>query len=192
MAEKGRAMKAVPKKYILTLLLVILLGILYYQSNWLARIMYPIKYREAIEANAAKYGVDPLLVAAIIRVESNYKPELISIKGAVGLMQIMPDTAKWILEMEGFSKLSMDSLYEPKSNIMMGTKYINLLNKQFNSNMAEVLAAYNAGPGNVSKWRESNIWDGKLESIDQIRFWETRKYVDRVVYYYKKYQKIYM
>jgi soluble lytic murein transglycosylase len=185
-------MKAVPKKYILTLLLVILLGILYYQSNWLGRMMYPIKYREAIEANAAKYGIDPLLVAAIIRVESNYKPELVSSKGAIGLMQLMPDTAQWILEMDGFASLTMDSLYEPKSNIMMGTKYIHLLNNQFNSNLAEVLAAYNAGPGNVSKWRETKVWDGKLESIDQIRFWETRKYVDRVVYYYKKYHKIYV
>jgi soluble lytic murein transglycosylase len=85
----------------------------------------------------------------------------------------------------------MDSLYEPKSNIRMGTKYLNLLNNQFNSNIAEVLAAYNAGPGNVSKWLESKVWDGKLENIDQIRFWETRKYVDRVVYYYNKYQKTY-
>jgi soluble lytic murein transglycosylase len=185
-------MKAVPKKYILTLLLVILLGIVYYQSNWLGKMMYPIKYREEIEANAAKYGIDPLLVAAIIRVESNYKPELVSSKGAIGLMQLMPDTAQWILEMDGFASLSINSLYEPNSNIMMGTKYINLLNNQFNNNLAEVLAAYNAGPGNVSKWRETNVWDGKLENIEQIRFWETRKYVDRVVYYYKKYQKIYM
>jgi soluble lytic murein transglycosylase len=184
-------MKAVPKKYILTFLLVTLLGILYYQSNWLGRMMYPIKYREEIEANAAKYGIDPLLVAAIIRVESNYKPKLVSSKGAVGLMQLMPETAQWILNMEGFSALTMDSLNDPKSNIMMGSKYINLLNHQFNSNLAEVLAAYNAGPGNVSKWRETNIWDGTLENINQIRFWETRKYVDRVVYYYKKYQKTY-
>jgi soluble lytic murein transglycosylase len=184
-------MRAKPKKLILILLLVLLLGVLFYQSNWLGRMMYPIKYRAEIDASAAEFRVDPLLIAAIIRVESNYKPELVSNKGAIGLMQIMPDTAQWILAMEGFSSLNMDALYDPKSNIRMGAKYIELLNRQFNSNLAEVLASYNAGPGNVSKWRESNIWDGKMESINQIRFWETRKYVDRVFYYYKKYQKTY-
>jgi soluble lytic murein transglycosylase len=184
-------MKAKPKKWIRILLLVLLLIVLFYQSNWLGRMMYPIKYRAEIEASADQYGVDPLLIAAIIRVESNYKPELVSSKGAIGLMQLMPDTAQWILKMEGFAALNMDALYDPQSNIRIGTKYIELLNQQFNSNLAEVLASYNAGPGNVNKWRESNTWDGKLESIDQIHFWETRKYVDRVVYYYNKYQKIY-
>jgi len=184
-------MRAKPKKFILTILLVLMLSVLFYQSNWLGRMMYPIKYRETINASALKYGIDPLLIAAIIRVESNYKPELVSSKGAIGLMQLMPDTAQWIIGMNGFSTYTMKSMHEPESNIQLGTKYIDLLNHQFNSNLAEVLAAYNAGPGNVSKWRESNTWDGKLETIDQIHFWETRKYVDRVVYYYKKYQKTY-
>jgi soluble lytic murein transglycosylase len=168
-----------------------MLVVIFFQSNWVAKMMYPIKYREVIDANAGIYGVDPLLIAAIVRVESNYRPQLISSKGAVGLMQIMPDTAQWILTMEGFSTLNMKSLHEPKSNIQIGVKYIDLLNRQFNNNLAEVLAAYNAGPGNVSKWRETNVWDGKLENIHQIHFWETRKYVDRVIYYYKKYQKTY-
>jgi soluble lytic murein transglycosylase len=184
-------MRALRKKYVLTLLLMLLLGILFYQSNWVGKMMYPIKYRELIEANAIKFGVDPLLIAAIVRVESNYKPKLISVKGAIGLMQLMPDTADWIIRMEGFSSSMKESLHDPKTNIMIGAKYIDILNHQFNNNLPEVLAAYNAGPGNVTKWRESNIWDGKLESIDKINFWETRKYVDRVVYYYTKYQNIY-
>jgi soluble lytic murein transglycosylase len=185
-------MRALRKNYVLTLLLALLLGILFYQSNWVGKMMYPIKYRDTIDANALKFGVDPLLIAAIVRVESNYKPKLVSIKGAIGLMQLMPDTAEWIMGMDGFSSLSMSSLQEPKTNIMVGAKYIDILNHQFNNNLAEVLAAYNAGPGNVNKWRESNAWDGKLESINKINFWETRKYVDRVIYYYTKYQKMYM
>jgi soluble lytic murein transglycosylase len=192
LAEEGGAMKVQHKKYVLIFLLVLLLSVLFYQYNWVGKMMYPIKYRDEIEANAAKFGVDPLLIAAIIRVESNYKPSLVSSKGAIGLMQLMPDTANWIQNMEGLKTLSDNALYEPNSNIMLGAKYVDLLNHQFNNNLAEVLAAYNAGPGNVSKWRDTNVWDGKLENIDQIRFWETRKYVDRVVYYYTKYQKIYM
>jgi soluble lytic murein transglycosylase len=185
-------MKVQHKKYVLIFLLVLLLSVLFYQSNWVGKMMYPIKYWNEISANAAKFGIDPLLIAAIIRVESNYKPELVSSKGAVGLMQIMPETANWIQSMEGFSNLPQNALYVPNSNIMLGAKYVDLLKRQFNNNIAEVLAAYNAGPGNVSKWRDANVWDGKLENIDQIRFWETRKYVDRVIYYYTKYQQIYM
>ena len=71
-------MRAKPKKFILTILLVFMLSVLFYQNNWLGRMMYPIKYRETINASAVKYGIDPLLIAAIIRVESNYKPELVS------------------------------------------------------------------------------------------------------------------
>jgi soluble lytic murein transglycosylase len=192
LAEEGGAMKVQHKKYILIFLLVLLLGVLFYQNNWVAKWMYPIKYRDEIEANATKFDVDPLLIAAIIRVESNYRPNLVSNKGAIGLMQLMPDTANWIQRMEGFQNLPDNALYVPNSNIMLGVKYVDLLQHQYNNNIAEVLAAYNAGPGNVSKWRDANVWDGKLENIDQIRFWETRKYVDRVVYYYTKYQKIYM
>jgi soluble lytic murein transglycosylase len=185
-------MKVKHQKYVLIFLLVLLLTVLFYQRNWVGKMMYPIKYKDEITANATKFDVDPLLIAAIIRVESNYKSGLVSSKGAIGLMQVMPDTANWIQSMEGFKSLPKNALYQPQLNIMLGTKYVDLLNHQFNNNIAEVLAAYNAGPGNVSKWRDANVWDGKLENIDQIRFWETRKYVDRVVYYYTKYQKIYM
>jgi soluble lytic murein transglycosylase len=184
-------MRVFQKKYVLTLMLLLLFASILYNSNWVGKLMYPIKYREAIDASAVKYGIDPYLIAAIIHVESNFKPELVSKKGAIGLMQLMPDTAKWILAMDGFSSLNMQSLHDPQANIMIGAKYIDLLNHQFNHNLVQVLAAYNAGPGNVSKWLDAGTWNGKLENIDQIHFWETRKYVDRVVYYYKKYQKTY-
>jgi soluble lytic murein transglycosylase len=184
-------MTVLRKKYVWMLLLLIIVAVSFYKTTWVGKMMYPIHYKQEIEVNAAKFGIDPLLIAAIIRVESNYKSGLVSKKGAVGLMQIMPDTAEWIIKMDGFSSLTLQSLHEPGPNIVIGVKYVDLLNHQFNNNLAKVLAAYNAGPGNVSKWLDSGLWNGDLDSIDQINFWETRKYVDKVIYYYKQYQETY-
>ncbi|WP_135555278.1 lytic transglycosylase domain-containing protein [Paenibacillus cymbidii] len=174
------------------IVLAALLLTLFYRSTWLGKLMYPIHYRDEIEAGAGRYAVDPLLIAAIIRVESNYKPEPRSRKGAVGLMQLMPDTAEWIFGMEdGLRNLTLDDLDDPAVNIKVGSKYVDLLVKQFEHNLAEVLAAYNAGQGNVVKWRQTGVWDGKPEHIADIPFAETRKYVDRVLYYYDKYVQVY-
>lgn len=181
----------ITRKRILLLILILFISALFYRSGWVGKAIYPIHYKQQIQASANKFGVDPLLVAAIIRVESNYKTDLKSSKGAVGIMQIMPETAEWILNKEGFDTLSLNDLYLAQANIQIGTKYIDLLNQYFHSNLIEIIAAYNAGQGNVSKWRESGIWDGTQDSIEQIPFWETRSYVERVLYYYKKYNDIY-
>ena len=184
-------MSRLRKKRWFALVLIIVLLLLFYNSNWLGKIMYPIHYRDGIEASSKKNGVDPLLVAAIIRVESNYKTDPRSKKGAAGIMQIMPDTAEWLFEREGFRSFSLADLDDPYKNIEVGTKYLDLLSRQFKNNLTQVIAAYNAGPGNVTKWLQNGTWDGELAHIEQIPFWETRGYVDRVWYYYKKYISIY-
>jgi len=179
------------RRALLLLALALLVVVFYNKGNLLGRFMYPIYYQDEIKSNSAQFGIDPLLVAAIIYVESKYKPELVSNKGAIGLMQIMPNTANWIFGMDGYRKYTIQSLKDPHTNIAVGVKYLDLLNSQFNHNIAEVLAAYNAGPSNVIKWRQTNIWDGKIETINRIGFWETRNYVDKVIRYYKIYQKTY-
>lgn len=184
-------MRRIQRKRWFALTLLVFVLILFYRSNWLGRLVYPIHYRQEIEASAAKYGVDPLLVAAIIRVETNFKPDQTSKKGAVGIMQVMPDTAEWIFEKEGFQAYSLPDLQLPEANIKIGTKYLGLLHQQFNNDRVLVIAAYNAGPGNVSKWLQNEVWDGKIDTVQSIPFWETRNYVSRVMYYYKKYEKIY-
>lgn len=184
-------MRIIRRKRWFALALLAFVLILFYRSNWLGRLMYPIHYKQEIEASAAKYGVDPLLVAAIIRVETNFRPDQKSKKGAIGIMQVMPDTAEWIFGKEGFQIYSLPDLQHPETNIKVGTKYLGLLHQQFKNDPILVIAAYNAGPGNVTKWLQNDVWDGKLETIQNIPFWETRNYVNRVVYYYKKYEKIY-
>jgi soluble lytic murein transglycosylase len=179
------------KKRVFALLLIVILGLLFYRAQWMLEWLYPIQYKEDILVSAQNYEIDPFLVAAIIRVESNFNKDGLSPKGAVGVMQIMPDTAAWIVEASGFSQDTLLALHRPDVNIEIGTRYLQMLFQQFEGNQAAVLAAYNAGPGNVRKWLQSGTWDGTEEVLEQIPFGETRHYVQRVHYYLHKYRQIY-
>lgn len=136
------------------------------------------KYSEFIHKYAAEYNVDPLLVKAIIKVESDFAPDAVSNKGAVGLMQIMPATGRQIagyLEMENFKK---EMLLNPETNIMFGVFYYKILNTMFKGNMNLILASYNAGLGNVTQWRQMNpIVEYDFE---QMPFNETKQYVKKI------------
>jgi soluble lytic murein transglycosylase len=193
-------MKFFGKKRVWALLLAVVIVLMFYNTKWIGQLLYPIKYREDIETSAAQHRLDPLLIAAIIRVESNFTPDLISPKNAVGLMQIMPETAEWIIEKTGYSPETAQRLHQANVNIEMGSWYVRFLMNQFqpildnlppDSQIAVVAAAYNAGPGAVNNWLRSGIWDGTLEQVRQIPYGETRHYIQRVTYYYKKYQEFY-
>lgn len=179
------------KRFLLPLILIVLCA-LFVQSDWLGRWIYPISYKEEIKQNAEQYGLDPLLIAAIIRVESNYKLNAVSSKGAIGIMQIMPDTAEWILKQDNFGRITTkDAGNEAHAGIQLGSWYVKELNRQFDGNMIASLAAYNAGPGKVRQWLEKGVWTGEEQTVRDIPYGETRHYVQRVMYYYKKYEKIY-
>ncbi|MFK7697099.1 lytic transglycosylase domain-containing protein [Paenibacillus sp. HJGM_3] len=184
-------MKFFRKKRVFALLLFLFVVFLFYNTRLLGTWMYPIKYEKDIRVSATNYNVDPFLIAAIIRVETNFNPEKTSRKGAIGLMQLMPDTAQWIVEKADYADKTVHSLERPDVNIEVGAWYLNSLYQQFDSNRIAVLAAYNAGPGNARKWLSSGIWDGTLKNIDKIPFGETRHYIQRVMYYYNKYVKLY-
>lgn len=192
------------KKRTFALLFVLFVTVLFVNNHWLGRLMYPIHYEEEIRYSAEFYEIDPLLIAAIIRVESNFRPDLVSSKQAMGLMQLMPDTASWIVEQSKLSgELSgeiKDHLMREDVNIHLGAWYLRYLYDLFTSHtedkpdisqMAVVIAAYNAGPGNVEQWLKQNQWDGSLTNAKLIPFGETRHYVSRVTYYYKKYVQVY-
>ena len=123
-------------------------------------------YGELIRHNARRYGIDPLLIVAMIEAESSFDPNAISIAGAVGLMQLLPTTAELYTDGDPF---------DPSVNINAGTRYLRTLLKQFDGDISLALAAYNAGPGNVRKH----------EGVPP--FVETRRYVERVMARYVDY-----
>jgi soluble lytic murein transglycosylase len=184
--------KKTKRKRWLLLLLLLVVGALFIKSDWIGRWIYPVSYTQEIKENAERYGQDPLLIAAIIRVESNYQANAVSPKGAVGIMQIMPDTAAWILRQEQFGSLTVeDAGRRADAGIRVGTWYVSELNRQFDDNLPAVLAAYNAGPYRVKQWLRDQTWNGTEETLQNIPYGETRHYVQRVMYYYRKYQTLY-
>lgn len=154
-------------------------------------IFYPLSYENIISKYSKQFGVDPYLVAAIIKVESNFDKDAISSKDARGLMQISPTTGKWAAEVLSLEHFTMDRLFEPDINIMIGTWYIDMLSKEFNNNLYLVLAAYNGGSGNVSKWLEDKKYCDDGENLKKIPFKETEQYVEKVMKNYEIYKKMY-
>ena len=119
-------------------------GTSYADLNWLARRHdRRSKYDETIEKYAARYGVDPTLVRAVIQVESNFDPRCVSHKGARGLMQLMPATAR---------RFGVSEIHDPEQNIRGGVQYLSYLMRLFNEDLPRVLAGYNAGENAVLKY----------------------------------------
>jgi len=186
------------------LVLMILLALWYWNSDFIGRLIYPLHYKEEIMHSAGLYLVDPFVITAIIRVESNFQTNIVSPKGATGIMQLMPETARWIADQSSeFSEASVHILDTPTINIRMGTWYLRYLYDYFHpyfeasgldqeaDRLAIVAASYNAGQGAVREWLSSGKWDGRLDTSEQIPYQETRHYVKRVYYYYKKYRNLY-
>ena len=153
--------------------------------------LYPYPYQDEVRAYAKKYHVDSHLVVAVIKTESNFKPDAVSHRGAIGLMQLMPATAEWIAGQLDDKNFSVQKLYEPDLNIRYGIWYLAELQEEFENNPVLVLAAYNAGRGNVKEWMKENHWDMSFHEIDAIPFDETREYVHKVLKSQEKYKKLY-
>jgi len=192
------------KKRVYAFVLALLLVIVFMYADAIGRWMYPIHYKDEIVATAKMYDLNPFWITAIIRVESNYRPNSVSSSGAAGIMQIMPDTARWIAESsDEFSDTSPELLTVPTINIRMGAWYIRYLHDHFagffadrmigdeRDRLAVIAASYNAGQGAVQNWLTSGRWDGRLLNSRKIPYDETRHYVERVDYYYQKYKNLY-
>lgn len=135
--------------------------------------------------------LDPFLVAAIINVESKYDKDAISNKDARGLMQIGLQTGNWGAEELNIDGFDSNKLYDPETNIRIGTWYLKQLKHEFDDNINLVLAAYNAGSGNVSKWLQDERYSKDGNSLYKIPFKETEEYLDKVKFNYKVYSIIY-
>jgi soluble lytic murein transglycosylase len=158
----------------LVLLASLAAGLVYVEQtlpSWYARLRYPLEYEHIVRGHAENYELDAALLAAVIFRESKFDPEARSSEGALGLMQILPDTARGIALYTGGSRFRVDDLLDPEINVRYGSFYLRrLLRKYGDERLA--LAAYNAGQANVDGW---------LSGGGGIRFAETREYVDDVL-----------
>ena len=153
--------------------------------------LYPYPYQELVQQYAAKENIDSALVASVIMNESKFKNEVHSHRGAIGLMQLMPETAEWIAGQIDDSSFSLDKLHEPETNIRYGVWYLASLKKEFEGNEILALAAYNAGRGNVHEWMEERGWTMEFSRVNEIPYEETRAYVASVLRNKVKYERLY-
>lgn len=167
--------------------LLLLLG----QSRLFWKMFYPLPFQEVIYREARTYHLDPLLVAAVIHTESKFNPGAVSEKGARGLMQLMPETARWGAAQLRLGSLKDEDLFNPELNIKLGCWYLSQLAREFNGDMVIVLAAYNGGSGNVREWLRKEKWSGQHSTIDDIPFPETRAYIKKTLKAYEIYQILY-
>ena len=159
------------------------------------KFLYPFPYRSTVESYSSRWKVDKFLAIAVMKVESNFSETAHSQSGAVGLMQIMPETAAWIAYQLGETPEEavddIKNLRDPETNIRYGTWYLAELEDEFKGNDVLALAAYNAGRGNVHEWIKKNHWSENFSDVDKIPYAETRDYVKRVLHCREKYAKLY-
>lgn len=153
--------------------------------------LYPLHHWQTLSTRALDYGFDPLLIAAVIRVESSWDPNAVSEPGARGLMQVMPATAAEVAAALGLTEFEADQLFEPDVNIHIGTYYLATLRQQFAGQEAAMLAAYNGGARHVHDWLAAGRWSGEAATLQDIPFPETRHFVRRVLRDHRLYEMLY-
>lgn len=186
-----KKIKQIMKKYLLSL---IILFILFYSIIFIIRKgVYPTTYSEYVEEACSAYSVDPYLVYAIIKQESGFNPDACSRAQAKGLMQIVDSTAYecatdiYTIDQNNYN------IYDPYTNITIGTYYLSTLISRYDGNIYIALAAYNAGIGNVNEWfaESYNTYDTYIKVVQNIQFEETKTYVSNVIKYYHAYVGLY-
>ena len=154
------------------------------------RLYFPVLERETLISSSKQNGLDPVLVAALIRQESNFNPQATSPAGARGLMQLMPDVGKGLAASQGISPWDADMLYQPATNIKLGTAHLRGLVRKY-PEVVKVLAAYNAGEARVEKWSTKTGANDPELFTERIPFVETRDYVRIILRNRAYYQALY-
>lgn len=149
--------------------------------------VYPLGYKEEVAECSAETGIDPLVVFSIIKIESGFDKSETSGAGAVGLMQIMPETGAFVAEMIEMKEFDLS---EPKDNVRVGCHYLRYLTEKF-SDLSTVVCAYNAGEGNVRKWLADKNYSEDGVTLIRIPFGETERYLDKFIKTFSNYKKLY-
>ena len=147
------------------------------------RTVYPLKYAATIREVSEENGLEPAFVAGVIYTESRFRPVAQSHREAYGLMQLLPESARFIQRKSGIE----GDYRDPKVNIRLGTWFLGYLNERYKGEERLMLAAYNSGEGNVDAW----VSDEGFDVAKDIPYKETREYVDRALEAQKTYQELY-
>lgn len=152
--------------------------------------IYPIKHQELVEKYAKEYSIDKNLVYAVIKVESGFNKDAVSVVGAKGLMQLMDKTALDCNERAKFGYTIPEDLFNPECNIRIGCYYLgNLISNYGNIELA--ITAYNGGTGNVDKWLSDEKFSDNQGGLKDIPYTETKQYVKKVTKAFETYNKLY-
>ena len=183
------------KKILICTLTIIILVVVLKVANVkriILRKMYVKDYSEYVYEYATEYNVDPLLVFAVIKAESNFKKDATSTSNAIGLMQLMDSTADEVASnIITDTTFESNMLFDAKTNIKIGTKYLSELLQKYDGNYYLAVAAYNAGIGNVTEWIQKGIIKKDGTDIENIPFKETNNYVRKILRDYEIYREIY-
>jgi soluble lytic murein transglycosylase len=153
-------------------------------------ILFPEPYWTTIKAESAKNGLDPYLVASLIRQESEFNPSVISYANAWGLMQLLPSTGRTLARQEGMTHFETYQLLDPDTNIRLGTRYLKQMLDKFGGVPEYALAAYNAGDNRVEDWQAAGPYSGMDEFVESIPFTQTREYVQAILRNIEIYREI--
>ena len=173
-------------------IVIIAIFVLLFKDN-IMKMIYPKKYEEYVSIYADKYQVEENLIFALIKAESNFDKDSVSNKGAIGLMQLMEETA---IDVANKNNIELDEeniredLLKIDKNIDIGTKYLGMMLDRY-GNIEIALAAYNAGIGTVDNWIEKGIINSDGSNIENIPYKETNIYVRKIVRDYKIYSSLY-
>lgn len=152
---------------------------------------FPLAFWNMVKQHAEERGIDPYLVLALIRQESLFDTRARSSAAALGLMQLLPSTAKRIAKQLGMSSPSPQTLFEPEVNLALGTQYLKDLLQRYSNNWFKAIAAYNAGESAVDRWEKEIVTDDIEEFVERIPYRETRGYVKLVIRNHRVYKKLY-
>lgn len=160
--------------------------------TFIERKLHPTDYAEIISAASIEFDVPEYIIYATIKVESNFDPYAVSSAGAVGLMQMMPETFEWLTGEEHLDEhLNKRTLEDPEISIRYGTYYLSYLYKKFDYNWNTTFAAYNGGEGRVAKWLLDERYSDGKGNLTNIPIEETEKYVKKINNEIEDYKKLY-
>lgn len=157
----------------------------------LLRIVYPFPFQNLVLPETRERGLDPYLVAGLIRRESAFSPTVVSGAGAIGLMQVMPETGRALARGAGLAGYDPELLKQAEVNVHLGTRYLADMLERFDGDLPLVLSAYNAGPTRARRWRSMPEASDPELFAERIPFGETRDYVRNVLMHRALYRALY-